>query len=106
MSKNRKIYKISDYLDRYLRYKQISDEVLYWKGKALRFTRHFRKEFEEFKKPQIFILEILDKGMHILVSKRKQKYNVFYPYKGKSICLSYAVVDDMLLIHIKPTRRK
>lgn len=85
---------------------QIYIEDLYWKGKLLVFTWHFKEEFEKLQKPLEFTLTILEKGEHILVSKRQSKYNVFYPFKRKYLCLSYVEHENIILIHIKPTTRK
>lgn len=77
---------------------------LCWNGKLLVFTWHFKDEFDGLKKPIEFVLDILDGGEHILVSKRKQKYNVFYAFRHKYLCLSYVVAEEsIVLIHIKPT---
>ncbi|MBI2126002.1 MAG: hypothetical protein HYU02_01620 [Thaumarchaeota archaeon] len=79
-------------------------EDLRWNGKLLVFTWHFKDEFDRLKKQIEFVLDILDGGEHILVSKRKQKYNVFYAFHHKYLCLSYVIVDEsIVLIHIKPT---
>ena len=82
------------------------DEDLRWKGKLLVFTWHFKEEFDKLRKPYEFILGILDYGEHFLVSKKQNKYNVFYPYKGKSLCLSYVETENIILIHIKPTTKR
>ena len=81
-------------------------EDLQWKGKLLVFTWHFKEEFDELKKPIEFVLDILDNGKHILVSKRQNKYNVLYPFSRKYLCLSYVEHENIILIHIKPTTRK
>ena len=81
-------------------------EDLYWKGKLLVFTWHFKKEFDTLRKPLEFILDVLDGGEHVLVSKNQNKYNVFYPYKKRYLCLSYVEHENIILIHIKPTRKK
>jgi hypothetical protein len=81
-------------------------EDLYWKGKRLVFTWHFKEEFDTLGKPLEFVLDVLDEGKHISVSKRQNKYNVFYPFKGKCLCLSYVEHENVILIHIKPTCRK
>jgi len=70
------------------------------------FTWHFKEEFEKLRKPIEFVLDILDNGEHILVSKRQNKYNVFYPFKRKHLCLSYIEHENIILIHIKPTIKK
>ncbi len=79
---------------------------LYWKGKLLVFTWHFKEEFDKIKKPVEFVLDILNGGEHVLISKRKNKYNVFYPYQRKYLCLSYVEHENIILIHIKPTTKK
>jgi hypothetical protein len=81
-------------------------EDLYWKGKLLVFTWHFKEEFDKLKKPYDFIIDVLELGEHRLMSKRQNKYNVFYPFKGKYLCLSYVELDNVILIHIKPTTKK
>lgn len=85
---------------------QILFENLYWKGKLLVFTWHFKEEFDKLRKPIEFVLDILDKGEHILVSKKQSKYNVFYPFRGKYLCLSYVEHENVILIHIKPISEK
>ena len=70
------------------------------------FTWHFKQEFETLNKPLEFILRVLEKGEHVLVSKRQKKYNVFYPYKRGYICLSYVEYESVILIHIKPIRKR
>jgi len=82
------------------------DEDLHWKGKLLVFTWHFKEEFDKLRKPYEFILDVLDHGEHFLVSKKQNKYNVFHPFKGKYLCLSYVEMENIILIHIKPTTRK
>ena len=84
----------------------ILNEDLYWKGKLLVFTWHFKREFDELKKPIEFTLKILDKGEYVLISKKQNKYNVVYPFKGKYLCLSYVEYENIILIHIKPTTKK
>ncbi len=79
---------------------------LYWKGKLLVFTWHFKDEFDKLKKPIEFVLDILNEGEHILVSKKQNKYNVFYPFRRKYLCLSYVEHENIILIHIKPTTKK
>lgn len=79
---------------------------LYWKGKLLVFTWHFKEEFDTLRKPLEFVLDILDGGEHILVSKNQNKYNVFYPFHGKCFCLSYVEHENVILIHIKPASKK
>ena len=70
------------------------------------FTWHFKDEYELLKKPIEYVLEILEKGEHHLVSKRENKFNVFYPYKRKYLCLAYVEFENILLIHIKPINKK
>lgn len=82
------------------------EEDLYWKGKLLVFTTHFKFEFEKINKPLEYVLGILENGEHKLVSQKQNKYNVFYPFEKKYICLSYVEQDEIILIHIKPTRKK
>jgi len=79
---------------------------LYWKGKLLVFTWHFKEEIDRLKKPIEFVLNILDEGEHILVSKKQNKYNVFYPFKEKYLCLSYVEHENIILIHIKPITKQ
>ena len=79
---------------------------LRWKGKLLVFTWHFKEEFDKIRKPLEFVLDVLDNGEHILVSKTQNKYNVFHTFKGKYLCLSYVEQENVILIHIKPTTRK
>ncbi len=81
-------------------------EDLHWKGKLLVFTWHFKKELDKLRKPIEFVIEILDKGEHVLISKKQNKYNVFYPFRRKYLCLSYVEHENIILIHIKPTRKK
>ena len=81
-------------------------EDLYWKGKLLVFTWHFKEEFENIGKPIEFVLDILDGGEHILVSKNKNKFNVIYPFRKRYLCLSYVECENIVLIHIKPTGKK
>lgn len=85
---------------------KIFEEKLYWKGKLLAFTWHFMEEFDKLKKPVEIVLEILEFGKHKLISKRQNKFNVFYPYQNNYLCLSYVEHENILLIHIKPRRRK
>lgn len=84
--------------------KKISLTDLYWKKKLLVFTWHFKEEFEVLNKPIEFVLDILDLGQHILISKKQNKYNVFYPYKKKQLCLSYVEKEQIIIIHIKPIK--
>ncbi|MDD9953323.1 MAG: hypothetical protein OXR66_03235 [Candidatus Woesearchaeota archaeon] len=79
---------------------------MYWRGKLLVFTYHFAKELQELDAHVELITDILTYGNHTLISKRKNKYNVTYPYRKKYIYLSYAIYDNIILIHIKPTRKK
>ena len=81
-------------------------EDLYWKGKLLVFTWHFKEEFDTLRKPLGFVLDMLDGGEKILVSKNQNKYNVFYPFRGKYLCLSYVEHENVILIHIKPVSKK
>lgn len=81
-------------------------EDLYWKEKLLVFTWHFKREFDKINKPIGFVLDILNQGEHVLVSKRQNKYNVFYPYEKKYLCLSYAEYENIILVHIKITSKK
>ncbi|MFH1276262.1 MAG: hypothetical protein ABIH82_04050 [Candidatus Woesearchaeota archaeon] len=86
--------------------KEIFEENLTWKGKLLVFTWHFKDEFEAINKPIEFILEILEKGDHHLIGRKQNKYNVFFPYQHKYLCLSYVEPENVILIHIKPIRRE
>lgn len=70
------------------------------------FTWHFKEEYNNIKKPLDFIIDILDCGEHSLVSKNQRKYNVFYKYQKKYLCLSYVEHENVILIHIKPTNKK
>ena len=81
-------------------------EDLRWKGKLLVFKWHFKEEYDKLKKPIEFVLDVLDEGEHILVSKNQNKYNVFYPFRKKYLCLSYVEHENIILIHIKPTTKK
>ena len=81
-------------------------ENLYWKGKLLVFTWHFKEEYDKLKKPIEFVIDVLAEGEHFLVSKKQNKYNVFYPFRRKYLCLSYAEHENIILIHIKPTTKK
>jgi hypothetical protein len=85
---------------------KITFEDLYWRGKLLVFTWHFKEEFDTLRKPIEFVLDILDGGEHVLVSKNQNKYNVFYPLRGKYLCLSYVEQENVILIHIKPSTNK
>ena len=84
---------------------KIFTEDLHWKGKLLVFTWHFKEEFDSLRKPLEFVLDILECGEHLCISKRQSKYNVFYPYKGMRLCLSYVEQENIILIHVKPTRK-
>jgi len=79
---------------------------LHWKGKLLVFTWHFKDEFDRLRKPIEFVLDVLNEGNHILISKKQNKFNVFYPFRGKYLCLSYVEHENIILIHIKPTSKK
>ncbi len=70
------------------------------------FTWHFKEEFDELKKPLEFVLDILERGEHRLISKRQNKYNVYSPFRRKYLCLSYAEHEQIILIHIKPVNKK
>jgi hypothetical protein len=78
---------------------------LYWNGKMLVFTWHFKKEYEALGKPLEFVLEILQHGKHHLVSKRQNKYNVLFSYQTRHLCLSYVEHEQIILIHLKPIRK-
>lgn len=45
-------------------------EDMYWKGKLLVFTWHFKEELGILKKPLEFVLDVLGGGEHILVRKK------------------------------------
>jgi len=81
-------------------------EDLYWKRKLLVFTWHFKKEYDMINKPIEFVLEILERGEHHLISRRQNKFNVFFPYQQKYLCLSYVEHENIILIHIKPITKK
>ena len=81
-------------------------ENLRWKGKLLVFTWHFKTEFEKIRKPIEFVLEILEQGEHVLLSKKQNKYNVFYFFRERYLCLSYVEHENIILIHIKPIKDK
>ncbi len=70
------------------------------------FTWHFKNEFELTGKPIECVIDMLEKGEHHLISKSKNKFNVFYPHKKKYLCLSYVEHENIILIHIKPTNKK
>jgi hypothetical protein len=86
--------------------KKIFGEDLQWKGKLLVFTWHFKEEYEKVDKPLDFIIEILDKGEHHRISKNENKFNVFYPFQRRYLCLSYVEHENIILIHIKPITNK
>ena len=103
---DRKIYKyLNTDIDISLIDGSFFDE-LYWKGKLLVFTEHFSEEFDKFRKPLEFVLDILNEGEHFLISRKKNKYNVFYPYQKDYICMSYAIHENVVCIHIKPIKNK
>lgn len=79
---------------------------LYWKGKLLVFTWHFKEEFEKINKPIKFVLNIFENGEHRKISKKQNKFNVYYRFKKKYLCLSYVEHENIILIHIKPTTKK
>lgn len=79
---------------------------LYWKGKLLVFTWHFKKELDRINKPIEFVLSVLEKGEHHLISSKQNKYNVFYPFKKRYLCLSYVEYENVILIDIKPITKK
>ena len=81
-------------------------EDMYWKGKLLVFTWHFKEEFDRLDKPLEFVLDILEGGEHVLVAKKQGEYNVFFPFRKKFLCLSYVEHEDMILIHVKPTSKR
>ena len=81
-------------------------EDLQWEGKLLVFTWHLKGELDKLRKPIEFVLDVLARGEHILVSKNQNKYNVFYPFRGKYLCLSYVECENIILIHIKPISKK
>jgi hypothetical protein len=84
---------------------KIFNDDLHWNGKLLVFTWHFKEEFDKLRKPIEFVIDILDYGEHHLISKKQNKYNVFYPFRKKLLCLSYVECDNIILIHIKPKRK-
>jgi len=78
---------------------------LYWKNRLLVFTWHIKKELEKLGKYEEFVVYILENGEHIPVSKKQQKYNAFFKYRKKRICLSYVIHENkIILIHIKPIK--
>lgn len=80
---------------------------IYWKGKLLVFTWHFKKELEQLGKFESFVLYILERGKHKLVAKKQKKYAVRFPFRGKQLCLVYAIHEgNVILIHIKPQGKK
>lgn len=79
-------------------------DELYWNGKKLRFTWHAAREFDNIRKPFDFALYILNHGEHRLVSKRQNKYNVLCRYGSGHICLSYVMLNDIIIIHVKPKK--
>lgn len=79
---------------------------LLWKGKTLVFTKHIIGELEKLNKEYEFVLEVLEKGQHRLISKRQNKYESIYPYKNRNLRLVYAEYENIILIHIKPTGKK
>ena len=83
----RKVYKYLYIIKDIYQAIKIHFEDLYWKGKLLVFTWHFKEEFDKLKKSIEFALDVLNGGEHILVSKRQNKYNVFYPFRRKYLCL-------------------
>ena len=85
---------------------EILIENLYWKGRLLVFTWHFKEEFDKMNKPIEFVLDILDEGKHVLVAKKQNKHNVFYHFREKYLCLSYVEHENIILVHIKPTTKK
>lgn len=71
------------------------------------FTRHFKGELEQLGKFEEFVFYVLEKGEHTRISKKQNKYKVLQPYKKRAICLVYAIHEDsIVLIHIKPIRKK
>ena len=68
-------------------------------------TRHFKIELNKLNKHTKFVLDVLCFGKHYLISKRKNKYNVYYPFRKKFICISYIQLDRIILIHIAPIKK-
>ena len=85
---------------------KIFPEDVYWNGKLLVFTWHFKAEMERLKKPLGYVLKILENGEHKLIGDKQKKYNVFCHYKDEYLCLSYVEHENIILIHIKPISRK
>ena len=83
---------------------EILYDDLHWNGKLLVFTWHFKREFDQLRKPLEFVLEVFDNGQHVLVSKKQSKYNVYYPFRGKRLCMSYSLHENIVLIRLKPKR--
>jgi len=82
-------------------------EDLYWNGKRLAFTRHFKEELATLNKFEEFTIYVLEKGVHERISKRQNKYKVLCKYKKRAICLIYAMHEEtIIIIHIKPIRKK
>ena len=63
---------------------EIFTEDLRWKGKLLVFTWHFKEEFDKLKKPIEFILDVLDKGEHILMSKTLRTMSKIIDFRAHS----------------------
>lgn len=71
------------------------------------FTRHFKREIEELGKFEEFVLYVLENGVHTRISKRQSKYQVLQSYRRRAVRLIYVVHEDsIILIHIKPIKRK
>lgn len=78
----------------------------YFRGKALRFTRHIREELDRENKTIDFLDEILDRGYPQLVSKRKNKYEVVLGVGKFEWILSYVEYEEcIILIHLGKKRR-
>ena len=85
----------------------IFEEELYWNGKLIVQTYHFKEELEQLKKSIYYVMDILENGEHVLVAKNMAKYNAFYPLEDKYLCLSYVEkIDKIILVHIKPISKK
>ena len=69
-------------------------------------TWHFKEELDRLNRSLYFVLGILENGEHVLVSKRQKKYNVFYPWRDRYLCLAYVEYEKIILIHIKPIKGK